>query len=130
MKIASISENQNIEKRISVTPDIAKKYTSLGFEVLLSDKYGSHLGIKDEEYSNVGVKFSSDEKEILNNSDIIIQLGLPSDEKNSFLREGQILIGSLNSNDNKQNTPIVIKTSCANARIAPILNCHSNLNHI
>ncbi|MDC3208019.1 NAD(P) transhydrogenase subunit alpha [Candidatus Pelagibacter sp.] len=102
MKIASISENQNIEKRISVTPDIAKKYTSLGFDVLLSDKYGSHLGIKDEEYSNVGVKFSSDEKEILNNSDVIIQLGLLSDEKNSFLREGQILIGSLNSNDNKE----------------------------
>ena len=102
MKIASILENQNIEKRISVTPDIAKKYTSLGFDVLLSDKYGSHLGIKDEEYSNVGVKFSSDEKEILNNSDVIIQLGLPSDEKNSFLREGQILIGSLNSNDNKE----------------------------
>ena len=97
MKIASILENQNIEKRISVTPDIAKKYTSLGFQVLLSDKYGSHLGIKDQEYSNVGVKFSSDEKEILNNSDVIIQLGLLSDEKTSFLREGQMLIGSLNS---------------------------------
>ena len=102
MKIASILENQNIEKRISVTPDIAKKYISLGFEILLSDKYGNHLGIKDEEYLNIGVKFSSDEKEILNNSDIIIQLGLLSDEKTSFLREGQMLIGSLNSHDNKE----------------------------
>ena len=64
MKIVSVSENQKIEKRIAVTPDIAKKYISLGFEVLLSEKYGNHLGIKDEEYSNVGVKFSSDEKEI------------------------------------------------------------------
>ena len=27
MKIASILENQNIEKRIAITPDIAKKYT-------------------------------------------------------------------------------------------------------
>tara|TARA_S200000501_G_scaffold313622_1_gene305162 strand:- start:9 stop:1097 length:1089 start_codon:yes stop_codon:yes gene_type:complete len=102
MKIASILENQNIEKRISVTPDIAKKYISLGFDVLLSDKYGSHLGIKDEEYSNVGVKFSLDEKEILNNSDVIIQLGLLSDEKTSFLKEGQILIGSLNLHENKE----------------------------
>ena len=102
MKIASILENQNIEKRISVTPDIAKKYISLGFDVLLSDKYGSHLGIKDEEYSNIGVKFFSDEKEILNNSDIIIQIGLLSEEKTSFLKEGQILIGSLNSYENKE----------------------------
>ena len=50
MKIASILENQNIEKRIAVTPEIAKKYISLGFEVLLVNKYADHLGIKDEEY--------------------------------------------------------------------------------
>ena len=87
MKIVSVLENQNIEKRIAVTPDIAKKYISLGFEVLLSNKYGNHLGISDEEYSSVGVKFSSDEKEILNSSDIIIQLGLLSDEKTSFLKQ-------------------------------------------
>ena len=102
MKIASILENQNFEKRIAVTPDIAKKYISLGFEVLLANKYGDHLGIKDEEYSSLGVKFYSDEKEILNNSDIIIQLGLLSDEKSSFLKKGQILIGSLNSYQNKE----------------------------
>jgi len=102
MKIASILENQNIEKRIAVTPDIAKKYISLGFDVLLSEKYGNHLGIKDEEYSNLGVKFSTDEKEILDNSNIIIQLGLLSDEKTSLFKDGQILIGSLNSYGNKE----------------------------
>ena len=34
MKIGSVLENQKIEKRISITPDIIKKYTSLGFEIL------------------------------------------------------------------------------------------------
>ena len=33
MKIGSISEDKNLEKRISITPEIAKKYISLGFEV-------------------------------------------------------------------------------------------------
>ena len=33
MRIVSILENQNIEKRIAITPEIAKKYISLGFEV-------------------------------------------------------------------------------------------------
>ena len=51
MKIASISENQKIEKRIAITPEIAKKYISLGLDVLLSKNYGTHLGIKDEEYT-------------------------------------------------------------------------------
>ena len=40
MKIGSILENQNIEKRIAVTPEIVKKYISLGFEVCLSENYG------------------------------------------------------------------------------------------
>ena len=57
MKIASISENQNIEKRIAVTPEIAKKYISLGFNLTLPNNYGNHLGFKDEEYKNLGVNF-------------------------------------------------------------------------
>ena len=66
MKIGSVSENQKIEKRISITPEIAKKYISIGFEVHLSKNYGVHLGISDEEFKNLGVKFSDDENEVLN----------------------------------------------------------------
>ena len=33
MRIVSVLENQKIEKRIAITPDIAKKYIALGFEV-------------------------------------------------------------------------------------------------
>ncbi len=101
MKIASILENQNIEKRIAITPEIAKKYISLGFEVSLSENYGSHLGIRDQEYKDLGVKTSNDEKEIIINADVIVQLGLLSDEKNSLLKENQTFIGVLNPYDNK-----------------------------
>ena len=48
MKIGSILENQNLEKRIAVTPEVVKKYISLGFEISLVENYGSHLGIKDK----------------------------------------------------------------------------------
>ena len=34
MRIVSISEDKKTEKRIAITPDIAKKYISNGFEVL------------------------------------------------------------------------------------------------
>ena len=33
MRIASVLENQKIEKRIAITPEIAKKYIALGFEI-------------------------------------------------------------------------------------------------
>ena len=102
MKIGSVLENQKIEKRISITPEIAKKYISLGFEVYLSENYGVHLGISDEEYKNLGVKLSSDEKEIISVSNVIVQLGLLSDDKSSLLKEDQTLIGVLNPYDNKK----------------------------
>ena len=109
MKIGSIFENQNIEKRISITPEIVKKYTSLGFEIHLKENYGSHLGIKDKEYSDLGVKFSQDDKEILRNCDLIVQLGLLSDDKISLIKENQILIGVLNPYDNKEKLDDLVK---------------------
>ena len=101
MKIGSISENLKIEKRISITPEIVKKYTSLGFEIILKENYGSHLGIKDQEYKELGVKFTGDDNEILLNSDIIVQLGMLSDDKSSKIKENQTLIGVFNPYNNK-----------------------------
>ena len=89
MRIGSILENQENEKRISITPEIVKKYTSLGFEVYLSKNYGSHLGFKDEDYVDLGAKISANDDEILNTSDIIVQLGMLPDDKASFLKENQ-----------------------------------------
>ena len=102
MKIASILENQKIEKRIAITPEIAKKYLSLGFEVSLSENYGSHLGIKDEDYKELGVLILRDDKDIISDADIIVQLGLLSEDKNSLLKENQTFIGVLNPYDNTQ----------------------------
>ena len=107
MKIGSTLENQKIEKRIAITPEIAKKYISLGFDVQLSKNYGTHLGITDDEYKKTGVKFLSDEKEIINLSNIIVQLGLLSDDKSLLLKEDQTLIGVLNPYDNREKLEVL-----------------------
>ena len=109
MKIGSVSEDRNFEKRIAITPEIVKKYISLGFEVFLSQNYGSHLGIEDEHFIEVGVKISKDEKEILNSSDIIVQLGMLSDDKCSNINENQTLIGVLNPYNNKEKLESLAK---------------------
>ena len=109
MIIASIQENQKIEKRIAITPETAKKYISLGLEVCLSENYGSHLGIDDKEYKELGVLILKDEKEILSNADIIVQLGLLDDDKSSILKGNQTFIGILNQYDNKDKLNNLIK---------------------
>ena len=102
MRIGSVLENQNIEKRISITPDIVKKYISLGFDIILSENYGHHIGINDNEYVKLGVKISKDDKEILSSSDVIVQLGMLPDDKSAIIKESQVLIGILNPYENKQ----------------------------
>ena len=101
MKIVSVAEDTHIEKRVAITPEIAKKYNSNGFEVSLIKNYGTHLGFRDDEYMENGVKIINDNKEILSSADIILQLGLLSDENFSYLKEDQILVGVLDPFTNK-----------------------------
>ena len=121
MNLASISENHNIEKRISITPDTAKKYISLGFNLTLPNNYGTFLGFSDEEYKKLGVNFLEDENEIIKNSDIIVQLGLPNEEKLSLFKENQTLIGSLNTFLNKEKLESLKskKVNCFSLELLP-----------
>ncbi len=102
MRIVSVSENHNIEKRIAITPNIAQKYMALGLEVSLTENYGEHLGFKDKDYKELGVQIFKKESEVLNNADIIVQLGLLSDDNLLLLKENQTLIGVFNPYNNKE----------------------------
>ncbi|MBD1161563.1 Re/Si-specific NAD(P)(+) transhydrogenase subunit alpha [Pelagibacterales bacterium SAG-MED15] len=101
MIIGSISENQNFEKRISLTPEIISKYIKLGFEVQIEKNYGSHLGFKEVSFTHAGAKILNNDEEVIKNSDVIIQLDLPNEKKFSLIKNSAILIGSFNSLQNK-----------------------------
>ena len=121
MNLASISENTNFEKRIAITPEIAKKYISLGFNLSLPNDYGVHLGFKDNEYKDLGVNIVDNENEIISNANIIIQLNLPEDDKLSKLRENQTLVGTLNafSNQTKLDNLKSKKINCFSLELLP-----------
>ena len=110
MRIASVLENQKIEKRIAITPDIAKKYIALGFEVSISESYGEHLGFKDDQYKELGVKIYKNVNEVITGADLIVQLGLPSDDIASIIKENQTLIGILNPYNNKEKIDSLAKS--------------------
>ena len=77
MKIGSISEDLNSEKRISLTPELSKKYLDLGVEILISKNYGIHLGFHDNDYKEKGVQILEDINEVINNSNSLLQVNLP-----------------------------------------------------
>ena len=120
MIIGSVSENLNHEKRVAITPDIVKKYKSLGFEINLSKDYASHIGIKDSLYEQEGAIFLSEE-EIISNSDLILQLNILSDENLKKLKKNQILIGVLNPyiNETKLKEVISKNINCFSLELLP-----------
>ena len=114
MKIVSLLENKDIEKRVAITPEIAKKYFSIGFDVSLPDGYGAHLGFDNEKYKSQGVNILQSENELLNNADVIVQLNLPSDDKLALFKENQYLIGVLNPYLNKEKLENLSKKKIKN----------------
>jgi len=96
MIVGSISEDRSIEKRVAITPEIIKKYKSLGIEVYLCKDYALHLGITDSAYEQEGVKIFQTDEDVISNSNAILQMNILKDQKLNMLKEKQILVGVLN----------------------------------
>ena len=90
-----IRDSIKTEKRVAITPDVIKKYKSLGLNIHLSKNYALHLGINDDQYKAEGASISSEE-EIISNSNAILQMNIPNDSILNKLKKNQILIGVLN----------------------------------
>ena len=102
MKIGSINENRDIEQRIAITPEVIKKYKSIGLEVCLSKNYGVHLGINDNIYENEGAVILKSDEEVISVSSAILQMNILNDANLNKLNKSQILIGVLNPYSNKE----------------------------
>ena len=101
MIIGSISENKSLEKRISITPDLVKKYVSQGFKVLIEKNYGDHIGFSDKEYQSEGSEIDS-RNNVIDKSNILLQIEIPEQESLDQIKSNKILIGNFNYNNNEE----------------------------
>ena len=107
--IGSVKEDLKIEKRVSITPEIVKKFINLGFSINLEKNYGDHLNIKDEEYQKTGANIKNSKKEVLEKSDIILKVNSLSEEEVNLIKNKSILIGQFDQNFNKEIINKLIK---------------------
>ena len=121
MKIGSIAENLETEKRVSITPETAKKFIANGFEVNLQKNYAKHLGFDDKDYEAVNVKILDDEKLVLENTDILAQLNLPSKSLFENFSNNKTLVGVLNpyQNSNELDELVKKKVNCFSLELLP-----------
>ena len=109
MKIGSIIEDINFEKRIAITPEIAKKFVDQGFEVNLQKNYALHLGFQNKAYENLNVKLLDNAESVIENSELIVQLNLPQKSLLEKISKDKIIVGMLNSQKNKSELDVLIK---------------------
>ena len=81
MIIGSVSENKEIEKRISITPELAKKFIINGFKIIVEKDYGKHIGFSDEMFLKEDVNEAAktilaDRKHLDNNPKLITEKNL------------------------------------------------------
>ena len=121
MKIGSIVENLDLEKRVAITPEIAKKFVSNGFEVSLQKNYAKHLGFDDKDYEAANVKILENEKLVFENSEIITQLNLPTKSSLNALSQNKTLVGILNPYQNKEELSELAKNkvNCFSLELLP-----------
>jgi len=107
--IGSVKEDLSVEKRISIVPEIVKKYTDLKLSVLLEKNYGEHLGIPDEEYKNKGANFYNSAKEVLEKSEMILKVNFPLNDEINYIKSESVLIGQFDTFSNKELINKLIK---------------------
>ena len=109
MSVGSIKENVSLEKRVAITPETAKNIITLGLSISLEKNYANHLGISDEQYENIGVKFYKSSSEVIDNSKLILKVDCPSEEEIKILREKTIIVGIFNPTKNENKLKEILK---------------------
>ena len=107
--IGSVKEDLSIEKRVSITPEIIKKFIDLGFSINIEKKYAEHLGINDNDYKKNGANINFSKEEVFKKSDIILKLNCLSADEANLIKSKSIFIAQFDPNANKDVINKLIK---------------------
>ncbi len=83
------------ERRVSVTPDVAKRLAKQGIEVRVETGAGERAAYPDAAYTEVGATVTADGAGIWSEADIVVTVQKPTSEQLGRIKSGAMLIGVL-----------------------------------
>ena len=95
MKLGILKETYQYEKRVALTPDVAKKITELGFTVAVEKGAGVEAGYLDEHYAAAGVHIEKDRTKILSASDYVVSVSPLTATDIRLCKKGATVLGVL-----------------------------------
>jgi proton-translocating NAD(P)+ transhydrogenase subunit alpha len=90
MRIGVPKETADGERRVALVPEVVRKLSGAGHEVVVEAGAGEHALLPDALYTDAGATIGDPY-----GADVLVRVAVPSDEEVSRLRNGQILIGFL-----------------------------------
>lgn len=101
MKIAVAREVEFCERRVALIPDMVRRLTQSGLEVLVESQAGAGSFFSDAEYEAAGATIVAEAQELWGSADILLKVSPPTEREDGqletdWLKEGAILISFLN----------------------------------
>lgn len=90
--LAALCETAAGERRVAITPEMAKKFSGKGLRVLLERGAGAAAGFPDAAYAQVEF---ADAADVLAQADLLACVLPPADAVYAQLREGAVVVGQL-----------------------------------
>ena len=87
-------EKQNIEQRVSLTPEAVEVLVANGHEVILESKAGDAARYTDNDYSECGAFVVDNKKHVLN-TDVILKVSPLEPKEIEMLKSNQVILSSI-----------------------------------
>lgn len=94
MKIGILKEHREGERRVAVSPTIAKAFIAKGFECLVEAGAGFTSSYNDADYENVGAQILN-QQEVFNQAQLLVKINPFNDQEIALLKEGQVTISTM-----------------------------------
>lgn len=101
MRIGIPKEIDEGEKRVALTPEVAKQIQKLGYDLSIEAGAGEAANFSDASYAEVDVDVISDPKELWTSCDIIMKVRAATDENIELMKAGQTLISFMSPAQNE-----------------------------
>jgi NAD(P) transhydrogenase subunit alpha len=92
MKVGVPTETAERERRVALVPEVVKRLTTKGHEVLVQPGAGAGASIPDEQFADAGATLTDD----VWGADIVVKVAPPNTEETGRIGSDTLLIGFLN----------------------------------
>ncbi len=79
------------EKRVSMTPSLCRRVTSLGAKVIMEKNAGITAGFTDAEYKAAGATFATTAAKVWKSADMILKVKEPLEQEYGLMQQGQTI---------------------------------------